>query len=223
MLSERLKKVLEYIQIDDIIVDVGCDHGYLAKEALLKGVSFVQLVDNKKMPLKKAMDNLRELQTPKKIVYTCASGLTKIEDEVNVACICGMGGDLIARILKESYHTAIGLNRLILQPNTKADHLRKYLSDAHFTLLDETIVKERKKFYHIIVAKYDKNSVPLTELEIKYGSVLLQKRELIFIEYLRQRLYHIEEIMHMHPQSSCLLAKVQEKQEIEEILNDEIK
>lgn len=47
MLSKRLNKVLTYINNTDKLVDVGCDHGYLAIEAINKGVKLVQLVDNK--------------------------------------------------------------------------------------------------------------------------------------------------------------------------------
>lgn len=223
MLSKRLKRVLEYIQIDDKIVDVGCDHGYLAKEAILKGVSVVQLVDNKKMPLKKAVDNMSKLHTSQKIIYTLANGLSKIEDEIDVACICGMGGDLIVRIIEESFFTSTRLKRLILQPNTKVDHLRKYLSDSHFIILDETLVEEKEKYYHIIVARYDENSVPLNELEIKYGPILLKKMEPCFIHYLNYRLQYIEKMVNFNPNSCKMIQKMNEKKEIEEILKYEIK
>ena len=57
----RLNSALDWIDIDDKLADIGCDHGYLADLAFKKGVSFVQLIDNKEGPLNVAKKNLYEL------------------------------------------------------------------------------------------------------------------------------------------------------------------
>ena len=43
----RLNAALDWIDCNDLLADIGCDHGYLAIEALKKGVPFVQLIDEK--------------------------------------------------------------------------------------------------------------------------------------------------------------------------------
>ena len=62
MKNIRLEKVLSFIDKTDCLADVGCDHGYLAIMAIEKGVSFVQLIDNKKGPLDSAKINLKHYQ-----------------------------------------------------------------------------------------------------------------------------------------------------------------
>lgn len=221
MLSKRLSKVLEYIENSDKIVDVGCDHGYLAKEALLKGVKLVQLVDNKKMPLQRAIQNLRDYPEQEKIVYTLASGLTEVHDQINVACICGMGGDLISNIINDSISTSSSLDKLILQPNSKCDHLRKYLNDHSFAIIDEEIVFENEKFYQIIVAKKVKFVDKLTDLQIKYGPVLIEKHNSLLRKYLQFRLQAINEIFESNAGNQPIVKLIKEKNEIMEILYNE--
>ena len=188
-----LNKVWTYINNTDKLVDVGCDHGYLAIEAINKGVKLVQLVDNKTMPLDCAKHNLEKLNRLQdvEVIFTLASGLTKIDDRINVATICGMGGDLIAQIIEESFEKAKALDSLILQANTKVEH------------------------YPIIVAKYSGAVSKLTSTQIKYGPIILIKKEDDFIDYLNDRLVHLNNIC---KNNQKLLNEIKE---IEEIMKDE--
>lgn len=221
MLSKRLNKVLEYIEYNDKIVDVGCDHGYLAQAALLKGVKLVQLVDNKKMPLQRAIQNLRDYPEQEKIIYTLASGLTEVNEKINVACICGMGGDLISQIIADSISTSNCLDKLILQPNTKCDHLRRYLNDNSFAILDEEMVFENGKFYQIIVAKKVESVNKLTDLQMKYGPVLIEKHNQCLEEYLQFRLQTINDTLKLNTGNQPIVKLIKEKNEIMEILYNE--
>lgn len=221
MLSKRLNKVLEYIETDDRIVDVGCDHGYLAKAALQKGVKLVQLVDNKKMPLQRAIQNLCDYPEQEKIIYTLASGLTKVHKQINVACICGMGGDLISQIINDSMSTASTLDKLILQPNTKCNHLRKYLNDNSFAIIDEEMVFENEKFYQIIVTKKAQFVNKLTDLQVKYGPVLIEKHNQSLEDYLQFRLQSINDILESNTGNQPIVKLIKEKNEIMEILYNE--
>ncbi|MCM1259446.1 MAG: class I SAM-dependent methyltransferase [Prevotella sp.] len=220
MLSKRLMAVLDYIGPNEKIVDVGCDHGYLAKAAIAKGVQYVQLVDNKKMPLARAKANLSTVEKDAHIIYTLASGLTLIDHEITVACICGMGGDLIASILDESIAQAQKMHYLLLQPNTKVDHLRAYLSKHAFVILDEQWIVEKEKYYPILKVKYAADASPLSPLEIAYGPCLLRHPNDTFIAYLNRRIAELSVIIQAIDSSGqdykklCLQVK-----EIEEVLN----
>lgn len=217
MLSKRLKQVLTYIKPTDRLVDVGCDHGYLAIEAIKKGVKLVQLVDNKKMPLDSARHNLEKVEqkTNVEIIFTLASGLTMTDERINVATICGMGGDLIADIIDESFDIAKSLDLLILQANTKVEHLRLYLMNNKFKIIDESFIKDKNKFYPIIVVKYTETITKISDIEIKYGPIILKKAEVDFIDYLNNQLIHFNTICKSNPKL------ISEIKEIEEILNNE--
>lgn len=220
MLSKRLMAVLDYIGPNEKIVDVGCDHGYLAKAAIEKGVHYVQLVDNKKMPLARAKANLFSIESEAHIVYTLASGLTEVTEEVTVACICGMGGDLIASILNESIVRAQRLHYLVLQPNTKVDHLRAYLSQYDFAILDEKWVLEKEKYYPILKVQYIPHTRPLSKLEISYGPCLLQHPSNTFLSYLQKKQSGLYKVLKTMDVSNQDYEKVfLQIKEIEEIVN----
>ena len=57
MVNKRLEIVNKYIDINDTLADIGCDHGYLGIMAINKGVKFVQFIDNKLGPLSSAKQN----------------------------------------------------------------------------------------------------------------------------------------------------------------------
>ena len=220
MLSKRLMAVLDYIGPNERIVDVGCDHGYLAKAAIEKGVKYVQLVDNKRMPLARAKENLSSMEKEAHVIYTLASGLTSVTEEITVACICGMGGDLIASILEGSKGQAQRLHYLLLQPNTKVDHLRAYLSQNAFAILDEQWIAEKEKYYPILKVQYISDTAPLTPLEIAYGPCLLRHPSDTFIAYLKRRMGELNVIIETMNQSNKDYERIfLQIKEIEEVLN----
>ena len=188
MLSKRLQKVLDYISIEDNLADIGCDHGYLAMEAINKGIKKVQLVDNKIGPLNVAKKNLLPFEKNAIILYTLADGLSDINQDINVVAICGMGGDLITKILRDNLNVAKLMKYLILEANSKVEILRKFLSDNNFLIIDEDVVLDKNRFYEIIKISYSNNSKILSDDEIMFGPVNLVKRTDTFLSYLKYKI-----------------------------------
>ena len=178
----RLHAALDWINQDDLLADIGCDHGYLARLALEKGISFVQLIDNKEGPLSVARKNLSGLGYDDKTIFTLASGLTNLDEKVNCVAILGMGGELISQILEEGINKSIHVNKFILEANTKASYLRKYLFDNKYNIVEEKIVKENNKYYELILCKKVDFLVQYNELDLEFGPVLRKQKCPLFIE-----------------------------------------
>ena len=98
---------------------------------------------------------------------------------------------------------------------TKVEHLRLYLINKGFTIIDESFIKDKNKYYPIIVAKYSGAVSKLTSTQIKYGPIILIKKEDDFIDYLNDRLVHLNNIC---KNNQKLLNEIKE---IEEIMKDE--
>lgn len=188
MKNLRLQTVATYINKEDRLGDVGCDHGYLAIMALEKGVEFVQLIDNKEGPLASAKQNLVIYENGKNIKYSLSSGISDLDPLVNTVAICGMGGELISKILEDDFLTACKVNKFILQPNSKVSFLRRYLNNNKFCIIDEDIVEDASKVYEIIVAKYDDTFHKYSEKEILFGPVLMKKKHPLFINKWKNKL-----------------------------------
>ena len=149
----RLNAALDWIEQNDLLADIGCDHGYLASLALDKGVPFVQLIDNKEGPLSVARKNLDRINYQNKTKFTLSSGLLDLDDRITTVAILGMGGELISQILEDGSHKSSNVCKFILEANTKVNILRKYLFLNNYEITSEKIVKENNKYYELILCK----------------------------------------------------------------------
>lgn len=201
MLSKRLQRVLDFIEPNDFIADIGCDHGYLSLYAIKKGVKFAQLVDNKIGPLNVAKKNLSKEESQAEIKYSLSSGLSDINKKVNTIAICGMGGDLISKILTEDLDVAKRMKHLILEANSKVDVLRKIISDNSFEIIDEDVVYEKGKYYEILVIKFNENAKQLSSIEIEFGPILINKMTDVYKNYLNDKVDKLKKIISKNHES----------------------
>lgn len=194
MISKRLKTIAKYIEPYKSIADVGCDHGYLIIEAFENHqINFAQAIDNKPLPLKSALQNITRGGFSSRVIFTLSDGLTEIWEDIEVVIISGMGGFNIIKILENNPDKRI--KRFILQANRNVYDLRKYLMNNSYKIVDEDIIYEDEKYYEIIICEFIDSPVNYTEKELKFGPILLKKRNDVFIDKLkkeRDRLMMIE-------------------------------
>lgn len=194
-ISKRIQKIIEYIDVEDSVADIGCDHGYLGLGCLEKGIKFLQNIDNKKGPLTTAMKNLSDYQYNDNVIYTLCDGLDKLDSRIDTIVISGMGGDLITQIINRNLEKAVNLKKLIIVAHSKLFLLRKELT-KHFNIIDETIISEKNKIYEIIIFKPN-NSIVTNYNYDDYllGPIQKQKQEELFIAKWMARLEEIEKIL----------------------------
>jgi tRNA (adenine22-N1)-methyltransferase len=100
----------------------------------------------------------------------------------------------------------------LVQANNNVELLRRYLSEHFYTIEDEKVVYDG--FYYQIIRFSADLHDPYTEKEIKYGPILLQRRDEVFLAYLKdlkEKLIRINQ--EAHKEDYALTIK-----EIEEIL-----
>lgn len=195
MLSKRLSAVLALIDPEDRMADVGCDHGYLIRAALDKGVKFAQGIDNKEGPLESARGNLSAYLGPN-VILTLGSGLDKVDLRADTALFCGMGGLLIVNLLMQNLTKAQTLKKLILEPNNKIDECRAFLDQNGFTITSEVMVEDRNQFYEIMVARFTGNDPFLDEDDIRFGPLLRRRKTDIFVKKWNRILKAYEDAYH---------------------------
>ena len=82
--------------------------------------------------------------------------------------MCGMGGELIARIVEECRFINENTH-FILQPMTKADFLRKHLYGAGFELLEERAAEDSGKIYTVMLWRFSGVSREIDEITALCG------------------------------------------------------
>ncbi len=139
-------------QNGDLFADIGSDHAFLAIEALKSGAASNAIAsDINQMPLQKGKENAEREGLD--IEFVLSDGFDKLEGrDITAAAICGMGGELIAKMVLRSEVTR--KCSLILQPMTAQEELRRILWENGFEISDECFVCENKKAYVVMLVKY---------------------------------------------------------------------
>ena len=187
-ISKRLLEIAKYIKGYETLADIACDHGYLGIYAAINfNLKEVLLTDINEMPLASAKENVAKRELNSVIKTKLGDGLAPLDKDYDVITIAGIGGVLLVQILENDLDKAKRAKRLVLCSNTDTDLVRKYLVENGFMIEREEMIHDYK-YYEIIVAKYIGQVVNYTDLEIKYGPVLLKEKSKEFREYYERQL-----------------------------------
>lgn len=224
-LSKRLRAIVNFCDKNKIIADIGTDHGFvpnfLYEEDITRKIIATDISLNS---LNKAIE-FTELRGNKgKIEHIVCNGLEKIPP-VDQIIIAGMGGILISKILDRDFEKARQAEKLILQPMQQVDYLRKFLYDKGFKILDEKIVFEDNKFFHIIVANYKAIKEEYRDIDLKVSKLLRNRKDKDLIEFLKYlinyNIFIIENIEGSSTRSIYKKDKLREENiELKEILDE---
>lgn len=199
-LSKRLRQVAEYVKPNETMLDIGSDHAHLPIYLVKKNrVPAAIAGEVARQPYKHAKEQIALHGLTDKISIRLGSGfdVLKSDEKVSTTTICGMGGLLIADIIKKGLQDnkiTQGV-RLVLQPNNNEPALRKILMDQNFVIDKEIMVKENKKYYEIIVAKKQNQKNQYTEEDLIFGPVFLQEKPTSFLEKWKEKYEHNQMIL----------------------------
>ena len=153
-ISNRLKFIESICDKCDTFADIGADHGY---------VPYLMLKDNKAKkviasdirvkPINSAKNNLARFDQ-NRISFRVGDGLSTIDyDEADGICICGMGYDLIKKILEDI--DFYKFKYMIVSPHTKQKEFEKYI-DKKKLFYNLYIIEDNKKTYYIYKIRRNK-------------------------------------------------------------------
>lgn len=213
-LSKRLQAVANLVSPKRRVADIGCDHGYVSIYlADVRKCPKVIAMDVRKGPLSQAQNNIHRFGMDDRIETRLSDGTALLKpDEVDTLLISGMGGRLIMRIVSEGLDRLGTFKELVLQPQSEAELVRKFLREHDYIIVDEDFVIEDGKNYPMMKAIYasyldewDKESgqqhdaFTLSGYSIKqqdlFGPVLLKKRPADFCTFLYLKKKKTEEIL----------------------------
>lgn len=211
MLSKRLLEISKLVDKNKVVFDVGSDHALLPCFLVLNNIcSKVYACDNKVGPLNKAKENIKKYHLEDKVIPVLGNGIDNIFEDVDIITISGMGFFTIKEILEGK--DLRKYSKIIIQINKDNDLLRAFINDNKYSIINEVIVDDGF-FYEILVIDPNKEE-KYNDLEIKYGPILLKKKDKIFIDYLNYKKDKYKDIY----QKSHDVKLLEEIKEIDEIL-----
>lgn len=185
-LKGRLRAIADMVDPCDTVCDVGTDHAYVPIYLVQKGICKRAIAtDLRKGPLDKAEQNIERYDLKSSIQTRLGDGLNAIKPgEADTIVAAGMGGQLITQILSDCFETASRTGNLILQPMNAPEALRKWLYENGFSICDESLVKDGRKIYCIIAAKWTGKKYEKPALEYYINEALVKKKDALIKEYL---------------------------------------
>lgn len=175
MLDARLAQVAAFVRKGSRLADIGTDHAFLPTELVRQGVcTYAIASDIKKGPVAAATRTVTEAGLSDTINIRLGNGLETVKpNEVDDIVIAGMGGETIAMILDAAPWVKDERYRLILQPMTRAEKLRRYLWENGFDILAEAALQESKHWYTVIHVVFVGNAFIPDELLCHVGKIPL--------------------------------------------------
>ncbi len=186
-LSPRLFMLSQMVK-GTVLADVGTDHAYLPI-TLMREKKIVRAIasDIHKGPILRAKENVLQNGFVKEITILRTDGLQGLDAHAPTdIVIAGMGGDLIANILEKAPWVKDKKYHLILQPMTKAHHLRRYLYENGFAIEKECFAKEELRVYLAISCRYSDKRENYMDLDFYTGKTAISCQKPIHAEYLKQ-------------------------------------
>ena len=183
----RIETIYSFIDLDDRVVDVGCDQAKLGillakrnQKSIASDIS-PKVIERASLDIRKlGLDNLIDLRV--------SNGLQNIkEKEADTLVLSGMGTHTILEILNS---TKIKFNKIITISNNYHDILRDKMNELNYKVDKELIIKENNKYYNLIlftkgIKKYSQKELLLglnqvdNELYKEYLNHLLNKYKII--------------------------------------------
>ena len=184
-ISQRLCTAASFVRDGAVVADIGTDHAYLPIYLALNGrIKSAYASDINVGPIERANENIEKYGLKNLITTKVEAGLNGIEKIAPTdIVICGMGGELIVKILENSPYIRQNGIRLILQPMTHVKEVREYLQDG-FSAIAENVVCEDGKIYQILCLQYVGGFHPLSELEKELGKINIENHSESFMALL---------------------------------------
>lgn len=178
----RLEKISSYISDNEKVLDVGCDQALLSK-ILAKRKIYSIASDLRPNIIENAKKNLTPLEK-EYITFSVSNGVPTILNEEYTLVLSGMGAHTILDILKNSNYR---FNKIITISNNNHDILRTEMSKLNYYVLEEEIIKEKGKYYNLIVfdnvkRNYSKEQI-LVGINHKNKELLKEKNEYLIKKY----------------------------------------
>ena len=143
-LQPRLQLLADMVPQGARLADIGTDHGYLPGR-----IASAIAADIGPEPLAHARRTAEEYGAA--LDLRLCDGLRGIAPhEADTVVIAGMGGETIIQILTDSPWPRTSGCTLLLQPQTKVELLRRWLSENGYACRDERLVWDKGKLYVVL-------------------------------------------------------------------------
>lgn len=196
LISQRLKALSDIVPRCECFADIGTDHAYLPVYLCMSGrVNRAIASDIVPGPLERAESTIRKFHMNDRISTRLGPGVSTLkENEADVVAVNGMGGLIIANILKDGKDVLKNTKKIILQPMTAVTELREYLLSDGWNIDKEYLVKDNGKLYNILTVTYSHKNTDASKIELFLGKRLMETKPPLYEEYIKLKIKKLRKI-----------------------------
>lgn len=200
-ISDRLKKITEYIDDNSNMVDIGCDHGLL-DIYLIQNKKNIKIIasDVNEKALNNAIRNIKKYKLDDKIETVLSNGLDNIDTKnIDTIVIAGMGSHTITGILYNNLKKLKNVKKVVIQSNNDLDFLRYKVTKIGYYIAREELVRDAGIIYTIL--EFRKGYRFYTKKQLYFGPHLLKENSSLFREKCSLELKKMEQFYPMIPKN----------------------
>jgi len=155
-----------------VIADIGTDHAYLPVYLVSNGKNPSAIAaDVKKGPLENARKTVEQNNLSGKIELRISDGFDMLyHAEAEDFVLSGMGGTLMAELISRTQWLKNEDLHLVLQPQSHAQDIRKYLCENGFEIKNEICINEGERLYIAFDAYFTGRAQRKSEAYYYFGS-----------------------------------------------------
>lgn len=216
-MTERMQKIADRVGKDDVVADIGTDHGYipiwLIQNNACKNVILADINDG---PLEKAQENISKYLPDRSLDLRHGSGISVLQHgEADTVIIAGMGGILIRDILADDLEKTKSIPKYILQPRNHGDELRMWIEEVPWlSIRDESLAKEAGRLCEIMTvecigsdeSEADRKIIWELQKELNLSDELLFEIPLVF--FMKQEPYAWEFLQNKIDTQKAILQRI---------------
>ena len=181
MLDERLSLAASLYEPCEWGADIGTDHAFLPCHLLRTGTcQHMIAADVSEKALSRARENLIRQRLIDRAEVVLADGLDAVTRKCGCISVMGMGGELMARILRDGQDKLQGAV-LILGAHTELHLVREAIRDVGYHIVQERLCKAAGRFY--VFWRAEAGLEDLSSIDIRYGRLLWQEEPSLLREY----------------------------------------
>ncbi len=170
-IDERLTAIASLIK-GGSVADIGCDHGKLGYYLVSTDRCEKVIATDISAPSLRKATELAYFEGVSHLMETrLGDGLSPIKsEEVDTVVIAGLGGDVMAEILKSARLDAKKFDSFVLSPNTHPEKVRRELIAQNHQIVTDNLTVCAGKYYTVISTKlnFDYNE-DLDQNQLVYG------------------------------------------------------
>lgn len=213
MLDERLSLAASLYESCDWGADIGTDHAFLPCHLLRTNTcKHMIAADVSEKALSRARENLTRQHLIDRAEVVLADGLEALSHPCGCISIMGMGGELMARILRNG-QAKLQNAVLVLGAHTELNLVREAIRDVGYHIVQERLCKASGRFY--VFWRAESGLKDLSSMDIRYGGLLWQENPVLLQEYAQWRRRVLQD-----KERGLLTAALQNEEAIREVQED---